>query len=101
MGYAGYSFYQENEGNLKALEVDNGKGCVPPSVETAQDGSYAPLSRPLFMYPSEEALKKPEVKAFITYYLENVNSVAESLGFVPLTEEQLEESEAAAAKIGA
>ncbi len=101
MGYAGYSFYQENEGNLKALEVDNGNGCVPPSVETAQDGSYAPLSRPLFMYPSEEALKKPEVKAFISYYLENVNSVAESLGFVPLTEEQLEESEASAAKIGA
>jgi phosphate transport system substrate-binding protein len=101
MGYAGYSFYQENEGSLKALEVDNGEGCVPPSVETAQDGSYAPLSRPLFMYPSEAALKKPEVKAFITYYLENVNSVAESLGFVPLTEEQLEESEAAAEKIGA
>lgn len=101
MGYAGYSFYQENEGSLKALEVDNGEGCVPPSVETAQDGSYAPLSRPLFMYPSEEALKKAEVKAFITYYLENVNSVAESLGFVPLTEDQLEESEAAAAKIGA
>jgi len=101
MGYAGFSFYTENEGKLKALEVDNGKGCVPPSVETAQDGSYTPLSRPLFMYPSEQALKKPEVKAFIAYYLENVNSVAESLGFVPLTDEQLEESEAAAEKIGA
>ena len=101
MGYAGFSFYTENEGKLKALEVDNGKGCVPPSVETAQDGSYAPLSRPLFMYPSEQALKKPEVKAFIAYYLESVNSVAESLGFVPLTDEQLEESEAAAEKIGA
>jgi phosphate transport system substrate-binding protein len=101
MGYAGFSFYIENEGKLKALEVDNGKGCVPPSVETAQDGSYAPLSRPLFMYPSEQALKKPEVKAFIVYYLDNVNSVAESLGFVPLTEEQLEESKAAAEKIGA
>jgi phosphate transport system substrate-binding protein len=100
MGYAGFSFYTENEGSLKALEVDNGKGCVPPSVETAQDGSYAPLSRPLFMYPSEQALKKPEVKAFIGYYLENVNSVAENLGFVPLTEDQLAESEAAAEKIG-
>jgi phosphate transport system substrate-binding protein len=100
MGYAGFSFYTENEGNLKALEVDNGEGCVPPSVETAQDGSYAPLSRPLFMYPSEQALKKPEVKAFIAYYLENVNSVAEGLGFVPLTEDQLGESEAAAEKIG-
>ncbi len=101
MGYAGFSFYTENEGKLKALEVDNGKGCVPPSVETAQDGEYAPLSRPLFMYPSAQALQKPEVKAFIGYYLENVNSVAESLGFVPLTEEQLTESETAAEKIGA
>jgi phosphate transport system substrate-binding protein len=101
MGYAGFSFYQENEDSLKALEVDNGKGCVPPAVETAQKGEYAPLSRPLFMYPSEQALQKPEVKAFIAYYLENVNSVAESLGFVPLTEAQLGESEAAAQKIGA
>jgi phosphate transport system substrate-binding protein len=100
MGYAGFSFYTENEGSLKALEVDNGKGCVPPSVETAQDGSYAPLSRPLFMYPSEQALQKPEVKAFIAYYLENVSAAAESLGFVPLTEEQLSESEAAAEKVG-
>jgi phosphate transport system substrate-binding protein len=101
MGYAGFSYYTENEGKVKALEVDNGEGCVAPSVETAQDGSYAPLSRPLFMYPSDAALEKPEVKAFIEYYLENVDSVAESLGFVPLTEEQLGESEAAAEKIGA
>ena len=100
MGYAGFSFYTENEGNLKALEVDSGKGCVLPSIETAQDGSYTPLSRPLFMYPSEQALQKPEVKAFIEYYLENVNSAAEALGFVPLTDEQLAESEAAAEKAG-
>jgi phosphate transport system substrate-binding protein len=100
MGYAGFSYYTENEGKLKALEVDNGKGCVGPSVETAQDGSYSPLSRPLFIYPSESALKKPEVKAFVDYYLANVNGVAEAVGFVPLTEEQLEESEAAAEKAG-
>ncbi|HET8815336.1 MAG TPA: PstS family phosphate ABC transporter substrate-binding protein [Solirubrobacterales bacterium] len=101
MGYAGFSFYTENEGSLKALEVDNGKGCVLPSVETAQDGSYAPLSRPLFIYPSAQALQRPEVKVFIAYYLETVNSAAESLGFVPLTEEQLAESEAATQKLGA
>jgi phosphate transport system substrate-binding protein len=100
MGYAGFSYYTENEGKLKALEVDNGKGCVGPSVETAQDGSYAPLSRPLFIYPSKSALKKPEIKAFVDYYLENVNDIAEAVGFVPLTEEQLEESEAAAEKAG-
>jgi phosphate transport system substrate-binding protein len=101
MGYAGFSYYTENEDKLKALEVDNGKGCVGPSVETAQDGSYAPLSRPLFIYPSDAALKKPEVKAFVDYYLENATDIAESVGFVPLTEEQLEESEAAAKKAGA
>ena len=101
MGYAGFSYYTENEGKLKALEVDNGKGCVGPSVETAQNGSYAPLSRPLFIYPSDSALKKPEVKAFVDYYLDNVTGVAEAVGFVPLTEEQLEESKAAAKKSGA
>jgi phosphate transport system substrate-binding protein len=101
MGYAGYSYFKENEGKVGALEVDNGKGCVAPSVETAQDGSYAPLSRPLFIYPSDAALKKPEVKAFIAYYLETVTGITEAVGFVPLTEEQLSESEAAAAKIGA
>jgi phosphate transport system substrate-binding protein len=101
MGYAGFSYYTENEGSLKALEIDNGKGCVGPSVETAQDGSYAPLSRPLFIYPSDAALKKPEVKAFVDYYLDNASGVAEGVGFVPLTEEQLEESKAAAKKAGA
>lgn len=101
MGYAGFSYYTENEGKLKALEVDAGKGCVGPSVETAQDGSYTPLSRPLLIYPSDAALKKPEVKAFVDYYLDNVNDIAEAVGFIPLTEEQLEEAKSAAEKAGA
>jgi phosphate transport system substrate-binding protein len=101
MGYAGFSYYTENEGKLKALEVDSGKGCVAPSVETAQDGSYTPLSRPLLIYPSDAALKKPEVKAFVDYYLDNVNDIAEAVGFIPLTEEQLEGAKAAAEKAGA
>ncbi len=101
MGYAGFSYYTENEGKLKALEVDGGKGCVAPSVQSAQDGTYTPLSRPLFVYPSDAALQKPEVKAFVEYYLENATGVAESVGFVPLTAEQLQASEAAAEKAGA
>jgi len=101
MGYAGFSYYTENEGKLEALEVDGGKGCVGPSVESAQDGTYTPLSRPLFIYPSDAALKKPEVKAFVEYYLGNATAIAESVGFIPLTEEQLEESESAATKVGA
>jgi phosphate transport system substrate-binding protein len=100
MGYFGFSYYQENEGSLKALEVDGGRGCVAPSVETAQDDTYVPLSRPLFIYPSGEALKQPEVKAFVDYYLDNVNSIAESVGYIPLTDEQLQQSKDATAKIG-
>jgi phosphate transport system substrate-binding protein len=100
MGYFGFSYYEENEGSLKALEVDDGKGCVAPSPETAQNGEYVPLSRPLFIYPSDEALEEPAVKAFVDYYVENVNEIAESVGFITLTEEQLEESEAAVEKLG-
>ena len=100
MGYAGFSFYTENEGNLKALEVDGGKGCVPPSAETAQNDTYVPLSRPLFIYPSGQALEEPQVKAFVDYYLDNVNDIAESVGYIPLTEEQLEASKDATAKLG-
>jgi phosphate transport system substrate-binding protein len=99
MGYFGFSFYQENEGTLKALEVDGGKGCVAPSPETAQADEYVPLSRPLFIYPSAAALKKPEVKGFVDFYLENADDLAEAVGFIPLTEEQLEASKKATAKL--
>jgi phosphate transport system substrate-binding protein len=99
MGYFGYSYYQENEGTLKALEVDGGEGCVAPSAETAQNDEYVPLSRPLFIYPSAEALEKAEVKAFVDYYLDNVNDIAESVGYIPLTEGQLEASKDATAQL--
>jgi phosphate transport system substrate-binding protein len=100
IGYFGFSFFQENEDELKALEVDAGKGCVAPSAATAQDGSYTPLSRPLLIYPSKASLQRPEVKAFVEYYLDNVSSVAASVGFIPLTDAQLEESKTAAEKLG-
>ena len=58
---------------MKALEIDGGSGCVAPSPETVQDGTYTPLSRPLFIYPSAEALERPEFDAFLQYYLDNVN----------------------------
>jgi phosphate transport system substrate-binding protein len=93
MGYFGYSFFVENEGTVKALEVDGGGGCVAPSPETAQDGSYTPLSRPLFVYPSATALEEETVDAFLQFYLDNINDVAEQVGFIPLTDEQLSESQ--------
>ena len=92
MGYFGFSFLKENEGKIRGMEIDSGKGCVPPSAETVQDGTYTPLARPLYIYPSAKALARPEFDAFMEYYLENVNSVAEQLGFVGLTDEQLSES---------
>jgi phosphate transport system substrate-binding protein len=92
MGYFGYSFFTENEGELKALEIDGGDGCVAPSAETTQDGSYTPLGRQLFVYPSDKALARPEVKAFLEFYIENAASIAEQAGFIGLTEEQATEA---------
>jgi phosphate transport system substrate-binding protein len=93
MGYFGYSFFKENEGTVKALEVDGGGGCVAPSPESAQDGTYTPLSRPLFVYPSASALEDETVDAFLQFYLDNINDVAEQVGFIPLTDGQLQSSQ--------
>lgn len=93
MGYFGFSYYEENQDTLKALEVDGGGGCVAPSVETAQDGSYEPLSRPLFVYAKTESFEKPEVQAFIQYTLDNAIAIAEEADFVPLTDEQVQEAQ--------
>jgi phosphate transport system substrate-binding protein len=93
LGYFGLSYLQENEGKIKGVQVDGGSGCVAPSTETVQNGSYTPLSRPLFIYPSDKSLERPEVKAFLDFYVNNYQKIAEEALFVPLTEEQ-----AAAAK---
>ena len=92
LGYFGLSYLQENEGKVKGVQVDGGSGCVAPSTETVQDGSYTPLSRPLFIYPSDKALARPEVKAFLDFYVTNYQQIAEEALFVPLTEEQAAEA---------
>jgi phosphate transport system substrate-binding protein len=89
LGYFGFSYYEENQGELKALGIDDGKGCVEPSVETAQSGDYTPLSRPLFVYAKTASFTKPHVSAFIRYMLANAEQLAEGAKFVPLTSEQL------------
>lgn len=88
MGYFGYSYYEENADELKALEIDGGSGCVAPSVETVQDASYSPLGRQLFIYPSAEALEKPEVEGFVRFYIENIDEIVEAAGFIGLNDEQ-------------
>ncbi|GGR64775.1 hypothetical protein GCM10010251_96590 [Streptomyces aurantiogriseus] len=88
MGYFGLSYYEENKGELKVLKIDSGDGCVEPTAKTVQDGSYKPLSRPLFIYPKASSLDKPEVEAFVEYYVENSGDIAEKALFVPLNQQQ-------------
>ena len=91
LGYFGFSYFEENQDKLKAVEIDGGKGCVEPSVETAQDGSYTPLARPLYVYPAVKSLSRPEVENFVEYYVENADAIAKDAKFVPLNTEQAAE----------
>jgi phosphate transport system substrate-binding protein len=93
LGYFGLSYYEANTDKLNEVQVDSGSGCVAPTSETVQDGSYKPLSRPLFMYPSKKAIAKPEVKAFMDFTLANQQAIAEAAQIVPLTEEQATKAE--------
>jgi phosphate transport system substrate-binding protein len=94
MGYFGLSYYEQNQERLKALEVDGGSGCVAPSSETAQDGSYTPLSRPLFVYVKQTSFdENAAVRDFITFMLDNNQSIAETAQFVPLNDAQIEEEQ--------
>jgi phosphate transport system substrate-binding protein len=95
LGYFGFSYYEENQDRLRAVEIDSGDGCVAPSSETAQSGEYKPLARPLFTYASQEALQRPEVEEFLTFWLDNSQAIAEDARFVPMTDEQLEEARSA------
>jgi phosphate transport system substrate-binding protein len=92
LGYFGFSYYEENQDTLKALAVDSGDGCVEPSVENAQNGSYTPLSRPLYVYAKTESFERPEVEAFVQFLLDNATDVAERSQFVPLTDEQVQKA---------
>ena len=89
VGYFGYTYYEENQDKLKALAVDGGNGCVEPSKETAQDGSYSPLSRPLYIYVKNDSMKKPEVAAFLRYYFDNLDSIVELAQFISEPENEV------------
>ena len=94
LGYFGFSYYEAAADQLNLVGVDSGDGsCVKPSVETIQDGSYEPLSRPLFVYPKADAVTGPEVKAFLEYTVENAAAIAEAAKIVPLTDEQVTEAQ--------
>jgi phosphate transport system substrate-binding protein len=102
LGYFGFSYFEENQDQLKALEVDGGNGCVAPSAQAAQDGTYAPLSRPLFVYVKRSSFEeKTPVRSFMTFMLDNNTSIAEAAQFVPLSDDQIAEERAKLEAAGA
>jgi len=95
LGYFGYAYYEENKDKLKLVAVDdgddgNGKGPILPSPETVKGGTYRPLSRPVFIYPKLKALERPEVKAFVDFYLTNGAGLVREVGYIPLSDREYE-----------
>ncbi|WP_216916763.1 PstS family phosphate ABC transporter substrate-binding protein [Nocardia noduli] len=99
LGYFGYSYFEEHTDTLRAVEINSGKGCIAPSVPTAQDGSYKPLARPLFIYLTDTALEKPQVAKFAEFYINNNTKIIEAAGFIPMTSPQISQARAELADI--
>jgi phosphate transport system substrate-binding protein len=94
IGYIDYAIYQRSSGRINVLALDSGAGCIDPSPRSIADGSYGPLSRELFVYPSTAALARPAMQAFLRFYLDNVEAVAPKVGFVALEDGRLAASRA-------
>lgn len=84
MGYFGLAYYEENRSRLRALSIDSGNGPVEPSVANAENGTYAPLSRPMFIYINAAALRRPQVQQFAQYFVNNAARYAQQVDYVPL-----------------
>jgi phosphate transport system substrate-binding protein len=91
LGYFGFSYFEENQSRLNAVQVRNPKTgqCVSPSIKTAQNNSYKPLARPLFVYAKGSSFTRREVQAFIDFVFDNESAIAKRAKFVPLTKAQL------------
>lgn len=105
LGYFGYAYYIENKDKLKAIGVsptESVEDAVLPTDETVESGEYAPLSRPLFIYVNHKSLERPEVAAFVDFYLESGQEYVKEIGYVSLKESVVEEMKARveAAKAG-
>lgn len=90
LGFFGLAYYEENRDKLKLVGVDGGEGVTLPTMETVKNGSYKPLSRPVFIYVSDAAVKRPEVVTFVKFYLENAASLVPDVGYIPLSDEEYE-----------
>jgi len=94
LGYFGFAYLEANLDKIKAVAVDSGAGCVEPSADNVNNGTYKPLARPLFIYPSVSALKRPEFAAFVQYYLDNVNTYVDETGYIEAQPDVLAKSKA-------
>jgi phosphate transport system substrate-binding protein len=84
LGFFGLAYYEENQDKLKLVGVNNGSGVIVPTVETIKNGTYAPLSRPVFIYVSGKAAKRSEVVSFVNFYLTNAAALVADVGYIPL-----------------
>jgi phosphate transport system substrate-binding protein len=84
LGYFGFAYYIENQKKLKSVLIDGGKGPIAPSPETVENGTYSPLSRPIFIYVNAKSLEKPEVAEFVEYYLANAAALTKEVKYVAL-----------------
>ena len=84
IAYVGFAYYQEYTDKVSVVAVDGGNGCVSPSIETITNGTYTPLARPLFIYVRNDRLDRPEVEAFVTFYLDNAADLVQAARYIPL-----------------
>ena len=84
LGYFGFAYYAAHKDKLRAALIDGGKGPVAPSVENVINGSYSPLSRPLFIYVKESAASRPEVREFVQFIMTQGAELVSEVGYVPL-----------------
>jgi phosphate transport system substrate-binding protein len=82
LGFFGLAYLEENKNRIKGVQVDGGKGCVAPGAATVENGTYVPLSRPLFIYIRKADAARPEVKAFVDFYIKNASKLAQEVGYV-------------------
>lgn len=86
LGYFGFAYYQENKERVKLVPIDGGAGPITPDATTINNGTYAPLSRPIFIYLSKAGAAKPQVRAFVEFYLEIAPQIVSEVGYIPLPE---------------
>ena len=84
LGFFGFAYYVENQDKLKAVSIDGGKGPVMPSAKAVEDGTYQPLSRPIFIYVNKKSAEKSEVKEFVEFYLKNAANLVKQVKYVAL-----------------